>query len=62
MYKNDKANTTPFISLIIDIAHLSKNLTEKKFILELSDITSKVIIFTIYTIYNIFLFYLKFIK
>jgi hypothetical protein len=43
MYKNDKANTTPFISLIIDVAQASKNLTEKKFVMELSDITSKVI-------------------
>ena len=42
MYKNDKANTTPFISLIIEIAQESKNLTEKKFVMELSDISSKV--------------------
>jgi hypothetical protein len=51
MYKNDKANTTPFISLIIEIAQGSKNLTEKKFILDLSDITSKVLIFTYYNSY-----------
>lgn len=42
MYRSEKANTTPFINVILEIIQNSKNNVEKKLIVEFIDISSKV--------------------
>lgn len=44
MYRSDKASTTPFISVILDLVQNSKNNIEKKLLVEFIDISAKVII------------------
>ena len=43
MYRSEKASTTPFISVILDVIQTSNNNVEKKLIVEFIDISSKVI-------------------